>query len=99
MAWIALILGGVLLYAIWSALRAPWPIRIEVDRTGVRSHEGLPKARVATVVEFFEQDVRTDEGLVVLAARLPDGRLRTKFIGKLDPGTKQRIRNFLIAEM
>lgn len=93
----AILIGALIVFGIWCATRTKWPVKIIVDRAGVASHQGLPKARAARVVEFFEREVSCDTRVVVSAMRQPNGYLRTKIAGPIDQGTKQRIRNFLLS--
>ena len=97
--WIVIILGGWIIYARWSAPRTQWPIKIVVDHFEVTEHQGLPRAKVASIVNFFEGEIDIEERIVVRAILCPNGQLRTKVFGAIDPETKQRMRNFLVSEL
>lgn len=92
-------LGVLILYGIWTAARPAWPIKIVVSPRGVESVRGLPRARTGRIVQFLEQDLAPSSRLVIRAAKSNSGRLRTKVSGRVDDGTRQRIRNFLYAEL
>lgn len=94
--WILLIVGVLIIYGIWTQGNKKWKVKIVVDETGVRSHEGLPPARVARIVEFFEKTISIESKCVVQARTEPNGHLRTRISGSIDEGTKQQIRNFLM---
>lgn len=96
---VLLVIGGIVVYGVWTAIRPNWPIRIVVTRDGVQSHQGLPKRCTLRVIEFLERDIAVESRLVILARREQNGRLRTSVRGELDKGTQQRIRNYLIAEL
>ncbi|QDU56313.1 hypothetical protein [Aeoliella mucimassa] len=94
-----LIAGAMVLYAIWTSANPSWPIRIVVTTEGMVECRGLPRQRVPRFAEFFEQHVQAEPKLVVLACRDAGGGLRTSFRGHIDAGTKQRIRNYMLAEL
>ncbi|WP_425398773.1 hypothetical protein [Aeoliella sp.] len=94
-----LLIGGLILYGIWTTAQPSWPIKIVVRRRRVVSIRGLPEARVGRVVEFLEEDVAPESRLVIQAAHAQSGRLMTKVSGAVDEGTRQRIRNFMHAEL
>lgn len=96
---LAIILGCLVVYGLWSANRKKWTIKIAVNRDGVVKYQGLPKGRAAGILAFFTEDLDLDTKLVVFAVRHPGGRLQTKFRGSIDPGTRQRIQNYLISAL
>ncbi|MCO6048112.1 hypothetical protein NG895_29815 [Aeoliella sp. ICT_H6.2] len=93
------LLGVLIVYGIWTSRRSNWPIKIVVSSRGVESMRGLPASRTARVAEFLERDLAPESRVVIRAARSKSGRLRTKVTGAVDDGTRQRIRNFLYAEL
>lgn len=96
---VILLIGGLILYGIWTTAQPSWPIKIVVSRRRVASIRGLPEARIGRIVEFLEEDVAPESRLVIRAAHAKSGRLMTKVSGAVDEGTRQRIRNFLHAEL
>lgn len=88
-------LAGLLLFGLWRVARPRWAVTIFADQRGVRSHRGLAEAQRWELVEFFERDVSLPGKVVIRAQRHPDGYLRIQFRGRIDPGTRQRIRNFM----
>ena len=91
------VVGAVIVVGVWWMLQPKWTIRVVVDAQGVRQHRGLAKRRVGDVIEFFNNDVRIDNKLVVFARREAGGYLRIWFRGSAEQSVRQRIRNYLIA--
>ncbi|GAB5404907.1 MAG: hypothetical protein Aurels2KO_31380 [Aureliella sp.] len=91
-----LALAAIVLYVLWEACRTKWQITIVYEPDLGTTTRGVPQAKSTKVQDFFDEDIRSPERIKVLASRIPPNRLTTKFIGNIDPGTKQRIRNFLI---
>ena len=96
---VVLAFGGLIFYGIWTAAHPPWQIKLVAGPEGLISHRGLPQRCVGRVSDFFANSVQPDTRLVVLANRSRNGHLTTKFRGHIDPGTRQRIRNYLLMEL
>jgi hypothetical protein len=92
-----LIIGGGVLYAIWSASRPRWDVHIVVRDGTVLFRKGVSQSRWAAFETFLLNDVKLVSVTEVFARRENNGRLVTHFKGQLDAGTKQQIRNFLIS--
>jgi hypothetical protein len=56
----------------------------------------LPVARVGEIESFFGRDLRPEAPVTVRGSRTRDGTLRLTIAGRLDPGRRQRVRNFLL---
>jgi hypothetical protein len=95
-SWIAVALGALMIYGLWAASRPRWTVKIVVEGSDIQSHQGLAKARLLAVREFFRRDVRLDQRIVIRALRDHSGNVRLDISGQIDPGTKQQIRNYLI---
>lgn len=83
-------------YLIWNGNQGSWQFRVDVVPNQKTQVKGFPGAKIATVQEFFRNDIRFDGPVTVFAAKDESGRVQTKFRGNLNTGQKQRIRNFLI---
>jgi hypothetical protein len=94
-SWIWLALGAIVILGILQAARPKWSLLIVACPEGVVSHRGLPKSQEGRILSFIENDLTLDGRVTIRAARGRDGRLRMAFSGRLDPGTRQRVRNFL----
>jgi hypothetical protein len=92
--------GAVLFgYLVWCAIRPRYALEVVVGKQGVKSHKRLPIAHQASVIEFFEKLPSFDSDVTICATRRSDGHLRLVCKGRVDPGTRQRIRNFLMTVM
>jgi hypothetical protein len=94
--WFNPLILAVLVFVVWLFYRRRWPTRIVVDRNGVRSHRGLPKSREREILAFLNDDVSFEGKVTIGLARSQNGSLQTHFAGRIDEGTRQRIRNYLI---
>lgn len=93
---ILLIVGAVVVFGLWQASRPKWTTVIVLVAGAVKSHRGLPQARRGEVLDFLVKEVPLPGKVTVRARRYSDGYLRTRVDGRVDEGTRQRIRNFLI---
>ena len=82
-------------YVLWRIFRPRHGARIVIDQHGVKHHEGLPRSHRREILEFMDELPPLDGTLTVCAQREPNGYLRLDFRGRVDPGTRQQIRNFL----
>lgn len=41
-------------YIVWSMLRPRYDMKLVITEQGIEHHEGLPKSRERSVLEFFE---------------------------------------------
>jgi hypothetical protein len=62
-------------------------------RVVIRGH--IPRARYAEIREFFGRDLTTAGTLTILGTWSPGGALRLRGLGRLTPGERQQVRNFL----
>ncbi len=90
-----LIAAGVL-YAMLRARRSYWTIQIDYVPHQPPKIRGVASSRTQQITRFLEHDLRLEDPITILATKERSGRLRTRIQGKLDAGTRQRIRNFLI---
>jgi hypothetical protein len=88
-----LALGVVGLVALYLWARPDFVIRVRDGRCTFRGRLAL--ALQPVVAEFLLQDLKIDRPLRIFGRRI-GGRLRLWFLGRLTPGQKQRIRNFLL---
>jgi hypothetical protein len=79
----------------WLMFRPRYAVKIVMDSHGVKSHHGLPAAKVTEIVRFLEQEVGIEGRATILGERDRTGVVRVRFRGRLHPGMQQKIRNFL----
>lgn len=84
------IAGLVLLYVLWKP-----DFTIRVRDGECRCKGKLPVVTQKAVAQFLLDDVRPKSAVTICGKRRA-GRFRLSFWGKLTPGEKQRIRNFLM---
>lgn len=87
---------GIVGFVFWRMLRPRYPLEIVIGEHGINRHTGLPKAHEASVLEFLDKFQSSNVTVRIYGMRQSDGYLRLVFNGKIDPGTRQQIRNFLI---
>jgi|SRR5581483_4974461 len=91
---------GVGLFVVWLAYHflIVKPVDFTISlRKGQVSYRGkVPLAQQPSIAEFLLRDLELHGPLKILGCR-NKGRLKLWFRGKLSPGEKQRIRNFLVA--
>ena len=86
-------------YIVWTLFRTKWAFSIEVDETGVRSHEGISTHQQKRLLNLLEK-TRFVEGPMKIKGRYDEkGGLQLRFIGKVWDATRQQIRNFIVNEM
>ncbi len=85
------------LWVLWKVSRPKWDIHISVRDGSVKIHTGIAVGRTDAIRQFFVQDLKLKERIEVRARRERNGRLITDIRGKIDSGTKQRIRNYLLS--
>ena len=88
---VLLLIAGVAAVLLWP--RSDFVIR--TGRAGVQLRGKIPQGRKPDVLQFFEQELAAGGPLTVSGVRSRDGRLVLRFRGRLSPGDRQRIRNFL----
>lgn len=96
--WIWCVLG-VVAVALYLILRPRYDFTIAVKNRIVEFHGRIPKNRSAAIREFFRRDMPLDAPVKILGRRVEGGRLELQIRGYLDTWDRQRIRNFLLAEM
>ena len=85
------VMGGI----CWSLLVAPAEYVIRYSRGLVRFDGKFPASRRAEVEEFFKREFAGHGRIKVSAVRVPKRGLRFVIRGKMTPGDRQQIRNFL----
>ncbi len=93
---IGIVFLGVVGWLTLLSIRPKFAIRLVIeDSTLVQSH-GI-SLRVKSQIEAFLKQDLDDSGKAIVTAN-PDakGRMKFKFRGKMDSGTQQQIRNFLL---
>ncbi len=93
--WLTLLLIAVVAFLAWGAFRPRCALHIVIGRDRAIRHSGIPKGRVGQVLAFLTNDVSLAGKVAILGTRSREGQLRITFRGRVDPGTQQRIRNFL----
>ncbi len=86
-------------YVAWRVMRPRYAMKIVMDENGIKHHEGLAKRQEKQVLEFLREQVQPVRKLTIYGARHPNGYFRLVFKGQIDPGTQQRIRNFMLTVM
>lgn len=94
--WILLILAAIVILGLWKASRPKWTTVIVLVAGAVKSHRGLPQTRQREILDFLAKEVPLPGRVTIRARRYRDGYLRTHVAGRVDEGTRQRIRNFLV---
>jgi hypothetical protein len=94
-SWLWVVIGATVILGILRAARPRWSVTIVVRPGVVTSFRGVPTSQKCKITEFFENDLALDRRVTIRAMRGRSGRLHVAFSGRLDPGTRQRIRNFL----
>jgi hypothetical protein len=84
------------LWVLWKVARPKWDIHISVRDGAVKNHRGIAIGRTEAIRQFFVQDLKLSR-IEVRARRDRNGRFITDIRGKIDSGTKQRIRNYLLS--
>jgi len=95
-SWFALGIGAFVLYGLWRAMQPKWTVKIVVAPDGIKHQQGLPKSQQDNIRTFFENDVSITETITIQALRYSKRYIRLQIAGQIDPGTRQRIRNFLM---
>ena len=94
--FIFILIAGFSLYVLWYACRTKWQVMIDVEPGKATRIVGAPAAKMKVLEEFFAQDIAFPGRTRIYVRRNSPGTMKTKIRGELDPGTRQRIRNFLI---
>ncbi len=94
--WFVLLVVAVIAFVVIVAFRPKHDFSIIVGQDDVEIRGAVAKRRRHELVQFFQNDLQLEEALTVLGRRGPGGRLQLQFRGPIDPGTRQRIRNFLL---
>ncbi len=90
---VVLALCGGLLYLFFQHRRYDFAIRV---RNGQVEYEGrFPRAQHQALAEFLLNDLSVPDSLAIMGA-YHGKRLVLWFRGRLSPGQRQRIRNFLV---
>jgi len=88
--FVALLAGGLAVaYAIW---RPDFSVRVRNGRC--RCKGNLPLVRQKALAQFLLHDLQPS-GAITICGRVRKGRLQLWYFGRLTPGERQRIRNFL----
>ena len=91
---------GVSLAALaWQLVRAGMGAefvirRFRGGRVAIRGR--IPRARHGAIREFFNRDLAPVRTFAVFGARGPGRIWRLRWLGRVAPGDRQRIRNFLL---
>lgn len=94
MIWWRIFIVVAVAGGIWWAARPRYSLKIMVKRGDVKIHCGVPKARTAAIVEFLN-GLSLQGKAAILGTHDRNGVLRIAVRGRVDPGTQQRIRNYL----
>jgi hypothetical protein len=86
---------SVALVAAAIALRPDFVIRHRPGKE-VRVRGRVPLGKSGAIKSFFARDLGADGPVMVFGNFGPRRTLRLRFWGRLSPGQKQRVRNFLI---
>jgi hypothetical protein len=88
-----------ILYGLWKLLRTKWAFTIEVDETGVRSHEGIRTHHQRRLLELLQKTPCVEGPMKIMGRYDETGRLQLRFRGNASDNTKQQIRNFIVNEL
>ena len=94
--FIPIAIAVFVLFVLWQVTATKWDIRIGVRPEEEPEIRGVANAKQGKIRDFFVNEVKSDCPIRILAGRERTGQLRTRIRGKIDWGTRQRIRNFLI---
>ena len=94
--FLVLVGAGVVGLLLWRVYRPRYRVKIVLDESGVRHHQGLAQAQQQRVIGFLQEHIAAEGKLTIYVAREPSGRMRVDCRGAIDPGTQQQIRNFLM---
>ncbi len=76
---IAITIAVVVCYGLWIAVRPRWDIHIVVTEESVDFKRGVSQIKRAALGDFFRNDLRWTQRLVVMARKERSGRLVTRF--------------------
>ena len=91
--------SGFVLYVLWIAATRRWPIKFVVSNGHINFVRGIASAQRAKLEEFFLDDLSLCDKLTIHGRRESNGRVTISIKGTSDQGLKQRIRNYLLAEL
>ena len=96
--WVMWGFVAVFVAIVWWATRPRYSFSIVVGGQGVR-FQGVAEARQQRIKEFLIHQCGIVGPLRIDGGKSRSGRMRLRFRGEIDWGTKQRIRNYLLTEI
>lgn len=96
--WLRFLIVAAVGGGIWWALRPRYSLKIVVHGARVKIHSGAAKARNAELIQFLSGLALQGKD-AILGIRDRQGYTRISFRGRIDAGTRQRIRNFLKSKL
>lgn len=92
---VSALLAAFIIYVLWTACQPRWTLKIVAHPQARPRIKGAAQSRVRQIEEFFENDIRLPESVIIYATKDPSGRIRTRIRGNLHWGLQQQIRNLL----
>lgn len=80
---------------VYRSISSRTIIRLVIDNSGLVEYRGISPHVKREIETFFQQDVHLNHKVTISGQRDSQGRLRFRFSGAIEIGTKQQIRNFL----
>jgi len=82
---------------LFLAMRPKWALVVVADQNGVRCCRGVPKLHEANLTKFLTTEIPLHGRVTIRGLRQKNGLMRLQVSGPIDSGSRQRIRNFLLA--
>jgi hypothetical protein len=95
--WVMWLFVAVFVAIVWWATRPRYGFSIRMDGE-VATFRGVAEARQQRIKHFLVNECGLVGPLRIDGGKSRGGGLRLRFRGDIDPGTQQRIRNFLLTQ-
>jgi hypothetical protein len=96
--WVMWLFVAVFVAIVWWATRPRRGFSIRIDGEAA-TFRGIAESRQQRIKQFLLQECGIAGPLRIDGGKSRAGRLWLRFSGEIDPGTRQRIRNFLLTQI
>ncbi len=94
--WLKYLIVPIVLYVIWLAVRPRYEFQIRTSAGGTQVTGRIAKHQQHEIVGYFQDIHLSAESVTISGWRDDQKRLKLRFRGRLSPGERQMIRNFLL---
>ncbi|TWU12670.1 hypothetical protein CA54_14940 [Symmachiella macrocystis] len=94
--WLKFLIVPVVLYVIWLAVRPRYEFQIRTGGGGTQITGRIAEHQQHEIVNYFRDIHLSTKTVTISGWRDDQQRLKLRFRGRLSPGERQMIRNYLL---